>query len=131
MRRRMMLLMCLSAAALLPTAAAAQPAAPAGDAEQAQLAFNNHCRTCHTTKEGDNRLGPSLYRVVGRKAGTLPGFGYTDAMAHSDLTWDKPTLDRFLANPDQVVPGNRMKPFGGVASAEERARIITFLEAAR
>ena len=43
--------------------------------------------------------------------------------------WDKATLDRFITNPDQVVSGNKMKPFGGLASAEERAKIIAFLEA--
>ena len=93
-----------------------------------QLAFNNACRTCHTVKEGDNRLGPSLHKVIGRKAGSVPNYGYSPALKGADLVWDKATLDRFIANPDQVVSGNNMKPFGGVASAEERAMIIAFLE---
>jgi cytochrome c len=50
-------------------------------------------------------------------------------MKDANLTWDKATLDRFIANPDQVVPGNKMKPYGGLTSAEERAKIIAFLEA--
>ena len=50
-------------------------------------------------------------------------------MKDTDLTWDRATLDRFIANPDQVVPGNRMKPYGGLTSAEERAKIIAFLVA--
>ena len=50
-------------------------------------------------------------------------------MKDADLTWDRATLDRFIANPDQMVPGNRMKPYGGLTSAEERAKIIAFLEA--
>jgi cytochrome c len=49
-------------------------------------------------------------------------------MKDADLTWDRATLDRFIANPDQVVPGNRMKPYGGLTSAEERAKIIAYLE---
>jgi cytochrome c len=49
-------------------------------------------------------------------------------MKDADLTWDRATLDRFIANPDQVVPGNKMKPYGGLTSAEERAAIIAFLE---
>jgi len=94
-----------------------------------QLVFNNVCRTCHTLKEGDNRLGPNLHNVIGRKAGSVPDYGYSSAMRDADLTWDKATLDRFIANPDQVVPGNKMKPYGGLTSAEERAKIIAFLEA--
>src|SRR5215471_2134417 len=94
-----------------------------------QLAFNNACRTCHTLKEGDNRLGPSLHKIIGRRAGSLPNYGYSSAMKGADMVWDKATLDRFIANPDQVVSGNNMKPYGGLASAEERAKIIAFLEA--
>ena len=94
-----------------------------------ELAFNNVCRTCHTLKEGDNRLGPSLHKIIGRKAGSLPNYGYSNAMKGADLVGDRATLDRFISNPDQVVPGNNMKPYGGIASAEERAKIIAFLEA--
>ena len=98
-------------------------------AEDGQLTFNNVCRTCHTLGEGDNRLGPSLHKIIGRKAGSLPNYNYSSAMKGADLVWDRATLDRFISNPDQVVPGNNMKPYGGLASAEERAKIITFLEA--
>jgi cytochrome c len=93
-----------------------------------QLVFNNVCRTCHTLKEGDNRLGPNLHNIIGRKSGSVPDYSYSSAMKDADLTWDKATLDRFIANPDQVVPGNKMKPYGGLTSAEERAKIIAFLE---
>jgi cytochrome c len=95
-----------------------------------QIAFNNACRTCHTVREGDNRLGPSLYRVIGRKAGSVPNYNYSESMKKADIVWDKNALDRFIANPDQVVPGNNMKPYGGIASAEERAKIIEYLEKA-
>jgi cytochrome c len=101
---------------------------PAGT-EDGQLTFNNACRTCHTLREGDNRLGPNLHRVVGRKAGSVPGYGYSSALQSADIVWDKATLDRFIANPDQVVPGHNMKPYGGIASAEERASIVAYLEA--
>jgi cytochrome c len=103
----------------------------AQDSDPGQVAFNNACRTCHTTREGDNRLGPSLYGVIGRKAGSLPGYtNHSESMKKAELVWDKNNLDRFIANPDQVVPSNNMKPFGGIASAEERAKIIAFLEKA-
>jgi cytochrome c len=99
------------------------------DTEDGMLAFNNACRTCHTIREGDNRLGPSLYKIVGRKAGSEPNYGYSSAMKGSDIVWDRATLDRFIADPDQVVRGNNMKPYGGVAKPEERAKIISYLEA--
>ena len=97
--------------------------------EDGQLTFNNVCRTCHMINEGDNRLGPSLHKIIGRKAGSLSNYSYSTAMKGADLVWDRAALDRFISNPDQVVPGNNMKPFSGLSSAEERAEIITFLEA--
>ena len=100
-----------------------------GPDDDGQLAFNNTCRTCHTLKEGDNRLGPSLYKIIGRRAGSLPNYRYSSAMKDADFVWDKVTLDRFIANPDQVVFGNNMKPYGGLNSTEERAKIVAFLEA--
>ena len=120
---------CCLAALVGGLAWASAQDAPSG-AEAGQLAFNNACRTCHTLREGDNRLGPSLYNVVGRKAGSLPGYGFSSAMKDAGLTWDKANLDRFIANPDEVVPGHNMKPFGGIASPEERAKIIAYLEKA-
>jgi cytochrome c len=98
------------------------------DTESGQLTFNNACRTCHTTKEGDNRLGPNLHNIIGRKAGSLPNYGYSSAMKGADFVWDKEKLDRFIAKPDEIVPGNNMKPYGGLTSAEDRAKIIVFLE---
>jgi cytochrome c len=101
----------------------------AKSAADSELTFNNVCRTCNTLKEGDNRLGPNLHNIIGRKAGSVPDYAYSSAMKDAGLTWDKATLDRFIANTDQVVPGNKMKPYGGLTSAEERAKIIAFLEA--
>ena len=119
----------LQAAATVFVAASSSAFAQDAGADAGQIVFNNECRTCHTVKEGDNRLGPSLHGVIGRKAGSLPNFGYSDAMKSSGLTWDEASLDRFIANPDEVVPGNRMKPYGGMASAEERAKIVAYLKA--
>lgn len=92
-----------------------------------QTAFNNACRTCHTVRAGDNRLGPSLNGLIGRKAGSLPNYSYSQSMKTADIVWDRDNLDRFMANPDQVVPGNNMKPFSGIASADERAKIVSYL----
>ena len=76
----------------------------------------------------DNRLGPNLHNVIGRKAGSLPNFGYSSAMKDADFVWDPGKLDSFIAKPDEVVPGNNMKPYGGLASAEDRTKLIAFLQ---
>jgi cytochrome c len=120
----MLLVLILCAPAL------AQDTVGRGDSgQEGQILFNNACRTCHTLREGDNRLGPNLHKIIGRKAGSLSGYGYSSALKGADLTWDKATLDRFIANPDQVVSGHTMRPYGGVASADERSKIIAYLEA--
>ena len=113
----------LSLLASFAPVAAAQEESDAG-----QVAYNNACRTCHSFKAGDNRLGPTLHGVVGRKAGTLEGFAFSPAMKGSGITWDEATLDKFISDPNQVVSGNKMQPFGGVADAGERKKIVDYLK---
>ena len=113
---------------LFPLALIATAAAARADIADPQMTFNNACRTCHSMKAGDNRLGPSLAGVVGRKAGTVPGYQYSSSMQSSGITWDEATLDRFIANPDEVVGGNKMKPFTGIADAGQRKEIVGFLK---
>jgi len=110
-------------------------AASAGLAQQTasdgapQQAFNNSCRTCHTVKEGDNRLGPNLHKIIGRKAGSLSDYAYSSAMKDAGFVWDQDKLARFIANPDEVVSGNRMKPYTGL-SGEEAGKVIAYLQSA-
>jgi cytochrome c len=108
-------------ASLAPVAAAPE------ESDEGQVAFNNSCRTCHSFKAGDNRLGPTLHGVVGRKAGSVEGFAFSPAMKGSGVTWDAATLDKFISDPNQVVSGNKMQPFGGVADAGERKKIVDYL----
>jgi len=119
-------IVCLLVSSASPQTAAAQGA----DAAAGQQAFNNACRTCHTVKQGDNRQGPNLHGIIGRKAGSLPDYGYSSAMKDAGFAWDADKLGRFMENPDAVVSGNSMKPFGGVASADDRAKIIAYLQSA-
>jgi cytochrome c len=125
-RNRMFLICALSAMAYLLPLPSALPQASQG-AEGGQQAFNNACRTCHMVREGDNRLGPNLHKIIGRKAGSLPDYAFSSAMKEAGFVWDEQKLDRFIANPDEVVPGNSMKPYGGLASSEDRKKIIAFL----
>lgn len=104
---------------------------PAAQADVGQLHYNNHCRTCHSLKEGDHRLGPSLFQVMGRAAGTSVGYRYSSALGSSDLIWDQGTMDAFLADPDVVVPGNNMNPFQSIADPELRRAIIDWLSVER
>jgi len=69
------------------------------DAASGQQVFNNACRTCHTTKEGDNRLGPHLYKIIGRKAGSLPDYGYSSALKGADFVWDEASLSASSQTP--------------------------------
>ena len=121
-------LRAIAAVALLltvPTSRAQQP----GSDDAAQQAFNNSCRTCHSVKEGDNRLGPNLNKIVGRKAGALPNYNYSSSMKEAGFVWDQDKLTRFMLKPDEVVSGNKMQPYGGV-SAEEAGKIVAYLQAA-
>lgn len=105
------------------------PVGPPAQAEDLEISFNDHCRECHTFLKGDNRLGPTLYGVVGRKAGTEDGYAYTESLKDSGVTWNEATLDKWIANPGAVIPGNGMSPpYGGVADPAIRKRIIAFLK---
>jgi cytochrome c len=115
-------LVCL----LIPNAVLAQASSRPGDG-LGQAAFNNSCRTCHMTKEGDNRLGPNLHKIVGRKAGSLQNYPFSSAMKQAGFVWDEEKLEQFIANPDLVVPGHNMKPYGGLSSSEDRKNIVSFL----
>jgi cytochrome c len=117
-----------SAATTLLMSAQALPQDNEDQANRAagKLAYNSSCRTCHSINEGDNRLGPNLHGIIGREAGTEE-YGYSPALTASDLVWDAGTLDRFIRDPQAVIAGNNMKPYGGISDAEVRASIVAYL----
>ncbi len=98
-----------------------------GDAAAGKKVFNK-CKVCHSLAEGENKIGPSLAGVVGRAAGTVEGFKYSDAMKESGLTWDEATLDQYLADPKGFVPGNKMA-FVGLKKEDDRENVIAYIEA--
>lgn len=124
-------LLAAAMSAISPLAAEAGGTGPsAGKGEEAgQVAFNTHCRNCHSVKPGDNRLGPTLHGIVGAKAGQVKDFGNYSGGLTGDLTWNEETLDKFIQNPTAMVSNTTMKPFGGVADAEQRTLIIDYLKA--
>lgn len=99
--------------------------ATGGNAANGKVLFEKRCTGCHSLDK--NKEGPHLGGVYGRKAGSVSDFTYSDELKAANITWDEGSLDKWLTNPDAVVPGNDMAFH--VASAEERADIIQFLKA--
>lgn len=125
-RNRSLVLAAFAAALLV-----AGPARAEGDPAEGKKAFRK-CAACHTVQVGKNRVGPSLAGIVGRKAGTVDGFKYSNAMQEFGAgggTWDDATIDAYLADPKGFIKGNKMA-FPGMKSAEERADIIAYLKTA-
>ena len=118
------ILAIVSSSAILLAGAANAQSAPDDELE---LQFNGHCRECHSFVKNDNRLGPSLYGVVGRKAGSVPGFNYSNSVKDSGIVWDEATLDRWITNPGAVIPDNNMAAlFGGIDDAAAEPRSLRF-----
>ncbi|MBS7793044.1 cytochrome c family protein [Roseococcus sp. SDR] len=115
--------------ALSPLAAQAQDA-PAGNAENGQRLFNQ-CRACHTANEGGrNGVGPNLYRVYGRAAGSIEGFRYSAPMrakAGEGLVWNEANLRAYLADPKAVVPAGSMSFQGFRDNAQNISDVIAYL----
>ncbi len=102
----------------------------AGDASRGQIYFQQSCAICHTTTLGPGnsvivKQGPSLVGIVGRRAGTGLSFNYTKAMVESGITWDSATLDNFLTNPIQAIPGTLMPM--PVPDTDNRRNVIAYL----
>jgi cytochrome c len=110
------------AAAMLASAVGTGAARAADGAE----IFTNNCAVCHSTDPGTNKLGPSLAGVVGRKAGGLDDYSYSPAMTKLGATWDKATLDKYLTDPQAMVPGTKMI-YPGVKDADDRKALIDYL----
>lgn len=104
--------------------------ASAQDAAAGQAVFQSQCALCHSVEDGVNRTGPSLFGIMGRQAGTAPGFTYSAAKSQSGMIWSRESLNLYVLNPHLVVPGNAM-PYGGLADARQRADLIAYLATLR
>ena len=119
----------IAALVILPTGIARSqslPNAQSGDASRGRILYQA-CTGCHSIDEDD--IGPRHRGVVGRAAGTVPGYAYSPALKRSGFVWDPTNLDRWLTNPQAMVPGAKM--FFAIRSAEDRADIIAYLSELR
>ena len=102
-------------------------AALAADPAAGQQIFKAQCSICHSVVAGQNRIGPTLFGVVGRPAGGVPGFQYSADHEKLGVTWDAATLDKYLTNPRAMVPDTTMV-YAGLKDDAKRADLIAYLE---
>ena len=110
----------LMLAALLSASAASAVAAPSG-----QAVFEQRCSVCHSLQPAPGKMGPPLAGVAGRKAGSVAGYAYSNALKTSNITWTPDKLDAFVKAPGKTVPGTKM--LLGAPDAEQRAAVIQYL----
>lgn len=106
-----------------PATAVVLPAPPPGDAARGMALYGARCSACHSVDE--NRVGPAHRQVLGRRVGTAPGFEYTRALRQSRLFWTAETLNAWLADPEQLIPGQGMDY--QVENSKDRADLIAYL----
>jgi cytochrome c len=96
-----------------------------GDPAKGEVIFHR-CQVCHSIKAGENKIGPSLHGVIGRTAGTVEGFNYSEANKKSGIVWTQQKVFIYLKNPQATVPGTKMS-FPGLPKPEDRADVIAYL----
>jgi len=112
-------------ASAIADSAAAQSAA---DPEAGRVVFQQ-CRACHSLSPSENGRGPTLYHLFGRMAGTVPGYFYSAAMKNSHIVWTAATLERYLADPREFVPGGTMA-FAGINDRKDMKNLLAYLRQA-
>jgi cytochrome c len=113
-------------AAAFTVAALLAPSAQAADPEAGARVFKSQCSACHVVDVGKNKIGPSLFGIVGRISGKVEGFKYSTANKNAALTWDEATLNKYLTTPREVVPGTIMT-YAGLKNETQRADLIAYL----
>ncbi|WP_234685553.1 c-type cytochrome [Bradyrhizobium monzae] len=116
-----------TAAVLVMRVANAQMSLPAAKPPDGATLFKQQCAVCHTMNSSEPmRQGPPLVKIVGRFAGKVEGFRYSESLAKADFAWDESKLDAWLTNPQAVIPGVIM--VYRQAKPETRAAIIAYLK---
>jgi cytochrome c len=114
-----------AAATPMPIAVVYQNQKMMGDPAAGKVTFSR-CAICHAVAPGANRIGPTLFGVVGRKAGTVPGFSYSGANVKSGIVWTEQKIFDYLENPQKLVPGTKMA-FAGLPRPQDRADVVAYL----
>jgi cytochrome c len=96
-----------------------------GDPKRGEKVFEK-CRACHAADGAANEVGPGLGGVFGRRAGERDDFRYSPALKRSGITWTPQTMNDFIADPQKMVPANRM-PYDGLPDARDRADLIIYM----
>lgn len=109
-----------------PDSTQATPVVAAATTSAAPAIFTQ-CKACHNVAKGKNGIGPSLAGVFGAAAGHVGDYTYSSAMKSSGLTWDAATLDAYLKNPRETVPGTKMS-YAGLRDDAKRAELIEYLK---
>jgi len=114
------------AAPVVPPAYATAYVALKGDVARGKVVFTQ-CKTCHVVTPGVNRIGPSLYGVVGRPSGSIAGYAYSAANKNSHITWTEPVMFTYLEAPQKFLPGTKMS-YAGLKDPQKRADVIAYLK---
>lgn len=112
--------------AAAPAAGGTDYASFTGDPAKGKRVFAQ-CMTCHAVAEGRNNVGPSMFGIVGRQSGTVPGFKYSEANLNSNVTWTEENLFVYLEKPTDFIPGTIMA-FPGLRNPQDRADVIAYLK---
>jgi cytochrome c len=97
-----------------------------GDLVNGEKVFKQ-CQSCHSIAAGKNMVGPTLHQIIGRKAGTVPGFKYSKANQSSGIEWTEQKMFEYLENPRAVVPGTIMA-FVGLKKPQDRVDVIAYVQ---
>ena len=89
--------------------------------------FSTECAECHSIKEGKNKKGPSLFGIVGRKAGAIADFKYSDSLKDSGIVWTQEKLQAYIKSPKATVPGGKMK-YEGLANSGDMNELLQYLD---
>jgi cytochrome c len=116
----------IAAIAVASAALSGGPALAGGDPDAGKALFRTICTLCHSNVPEQNKVGPSLFGVVGRRSGTVPGYNYSDANKNSGIVWTVDVLDKYLINPQAVVPGTKMG-YPGQKDDQKRADLVAYL----
>ena len=117
-------------ACVILTFMAAAPACADGDVTAGKIVYRK-CMACHAAEKQQNKVGPHLVGIVGRKAGTAEGFKYSEAMSAKGaegLVWDEANVTAYLKDPKGFIPGTKMA-FAGLKDDQQIADLIAYLEA--